>query len=685
MVSMPAKWIVLIAVDFYVELDQRLEGCVNDVNDLDSWLRQNHDPVSVTKFLAVNTGAPNQKIPAGPADTWPTRENVTRKLQEITEKAKLGDFVHVHYSGHGALRPTTAAEYIENHGSDGSDAAIVLFDSEEEVSYMRGIELASLFDDMVKKQLKLTVVLDCCHAGSITRKTQSAYVHVRGVPWDPIIATRSSVTRSTETHSLASARRAYRDAETNQHWLLHPNGYTLVAGCGPNEIAGECRGEDGKIHGALSYFLLNILVSAHSESLTLTHASIYRQLRAKLHARLPRQHPMLLGNASATFLGAQVAERAIHSAFSVVTASGIDQIWLSSGHAHGVCLEDIFVIHPIDLPADEVMRSHTKMNKIKTTAIYPLQAQAELIQSSPGGASIRAGWFATLMSRSRLAAQIMLFEGAGKDWKKTINGSMWLQVVDQYQATLTAPTLQIRAAELSVFNILDGSGQDLQYLPSISLYDEHAVHKVVAVLEHLAKFSSIEGLENRSDKSLLKGAFSVELRSEDEVKSSLGENRTDIEEGASLVATFKNNTDIPLNISVLNLRPLRAIKRVYPSRDRGDWKVVAPKRTQHGISNSGEISFKITMSFPDKIKAVGCSKIEDILKIFVTTRPSSFDSLELPELSNQVLEPTRASTSTTLAELLRNLAIGRQPSYWSPAQLYLARWTKRVGGAMGLL
>ena len=42
MSSLPAKseWVVLIAVDFYVELSQRLERCVNDVNDLDLWRRQ---------------------------------------------------------------------------------------------------------------------------------------------------------------------------------------------------------------------------------------------------------------------------------------------------------------------------------------------------------------------------------------------------------------------------------------------------------------------------------------------------------------------------------------------------------------------------------------------------------------------------------------------------------------------
>ncbi|KAI4173849.1 MAG: hypothetical protein LQ346_008327 [Caloplaca aetnensis] len=660
----PAKWIVLIAVDFYVDIDYRLKGCVNDADDFESWLKQSQDHVSVTKFLAVNTGDPDQTTPTGPADLWPTRGNVSRRLQEITEKAKAGDFVHVHYSGHGALKPTTAVEYRDFHESNGSDSALVLFDSKEEVSYLRGIEMASLFDDMVRKQLKLTVALDCCHAGSITRRTRLAYTHVRGIPWNPRVAAASSVVRSTETSPEESAQQVTRDGEASRHWLLRPDGYTLIAACGPNEIAGECRGEDGKIHGAFSYFLLGILASAHCENFTPTYGSIHQQLRAKLHARFPLQHPMLLGNPSITFLGAQAVDRAIHTAFSVVVASGIDQIWLNAGHAHGACLGDIFVIHPIDLPTDEVMKSHTNMNKVRTTAIHPLKSQAMLIQSPPSGTSIRAGWFATLISGPRLTAQIALFEDAGEDWIETINGSMWLQVIDQKQATLTAPTLHVRLADRDVINILDGSGQDLHSLPPISLHDMQAVHKVVTTLEHLAKFSIIERLENRSDKSLEEGACSVELRSENTVKPGLGDNRADIEEGATLVATFRNNTDVPLNISVLNLRPLREIKRVYPSRDRGDWKSVAPKGIQHGIKSPGEISFKIKMSFPEKIKATGCSTIEDIFKFFVTTRPSSFDGLELPELSSQILEPRRASSiSNTLADLLNSLTVGCQPSH----------------------
>ena len=660
MTSVPAKWAILIAIDFYVDSDQRLEGCVNDISDIDLWLKQNFDPINITKFTAANTGDPNQKLPLEPATAWPTYENITQRLREVTETANPGDFIHVHYSGHGALRPTTNAAYKEK---DGSDAALVLFDVDNEVCYLRGIELASLFDDIVKKQLKLTVVLDCCHAGSITRKELSAYSRIRGVLWDPLKATTSLNTASAKAHSLVSAGRAYRDAETNQHWLLHPQGYTLIAACGPNEIAGECRGEDGKNYGALSYFLLMILVSALDDGLIITFASVYRQLRAKLHVRFPLQHPMLLGNTSATFLNMQIAKRTFHSVCNVVRAAGIDQIWLGVGHAHGICIGDEFAIHSTDLQTNEVMRDNKKLSKIVIITVQALQSQAKLIYSPPEGAIIRAGWYATLTSRSRLKAQIVLFDGAGEEWREAVERSIWLQLFDPSRAPLIAPTLRIRTTERDVFNILDGSGQVISNLPSMSLDGEHAVHQVIATLEHLAKFVSIESLENSSNNSLVNGKeFSVEFQPESKMEPDIEGNKFSIEEGARVEVVFKNHTNMPLNLTVLNLRPLRQVKRILPGSDRGDWKVVQTKGRMDNIDYSGVTTFRPRMSIPSKIKANGSSEIEDVFKFFVTTRPSSFDILELPELDEKALRLTRTSESTMLYDLLQNLTVGHRTS-----------------------
>lgn len=88
---------------------------------------------------AANTGDPAQTEPPGSSNPWPTYENITQKLRDITLEAYSGDLIYVHYSGHGTLKPTLAGEYQE---SDGSDATLVLYDAKEKIRYLRGIELA---------------------------------------------------------------------------------------------------------------------------------------------------------------------------------------------------------------------------------------------------------------------------------------------------------------------------------------------------------------------------------------------------------------------------------------------------------------------------------------------------------------------------------------------------------------
>lgn len=664
MTTLPAKWVVIIAIDFYVDPSRRLEGCVNDGEELHSWLNNNYHPVNITKLFAVNNGDPAQKSPLGDSVTWPTYENVIGILKEITQSANPGDFVYVHYSGHGTLRPTTAEEYRE---CDGTDAALVLFDVKNEIRYLKGIELATLFDDMVLKQLKLTVVLDCCHSGSITRNSHAVYIHVRGIPWDATKTLANPLPALVEAQSLALAKKGYRDGETDQHWLLRPEGYTLIAGCGPNEIAGECRGEDGRIHGVLSYFLLGILAAALNERLEITYGCIHRQLLAKVHVLIPRQHPILLGNKSAVFMRPQVHQREACSSCNVVKASGTDQIWLNVGHAHGVCLGDVFAIQSVNFHALKNPNTCKNTNKIRIKAVYALQSQADLIASASEGASIRAGWYATLVFRSNLKAQIRILDGVSKDLQDLIAASMWLQVVEEAQANLTTPMLQVEISERNHYAILDGSGQYISHLPQVTTSSEHGLRQVLETLEHLTKFATVENLanlSNLSNNSLLDSDFSIELKAEDVLGQNLVQgNRLNLEEGSKLKVTFRNNTNMPLNFTVLNLRPLRGIKKIYPSIDRGDWKVVQPQSTQGDISFSGMVWFKVKMSIPDIIKAEECSEIEDIFKMFVTTRPTSFAVLELPELCEQPSRSSRSPNSTIFSAFLHDLTVGRESGH----------------------
>lgn len=102
----------------------------------------------------------------------------------------------------------------------GTDAALVLLepDAPEGIRYLRGIELALLLDDMVDKGLKLTVVLDSCHSGSISRGEDSL---VRGILWSVDVDSECPLHVPLLPQSLASKEEIFRDTVTASHWLLH--------------------------------------------------------------------------------------------------------------------------------------------------------------------------------------------------------------------------------------------------------------------------------------------------------------------------------------------------------------------------------------------------------------------------------------------------------------------------------
>ena len=105
-------WAVLIGINFYVK-DRHLEAAVRDVENMKSYLEANHESVTSTCFTASAPQDPDAKHPTEEPFAWPTYENITAKLEEIEQASKPGDFLYIHYSGHGTQQPTKSPEYTE--------------------------------------------------------------------------------------------------------------------------------------------------------------------------------------------------------------------------------------------------------------------------------------------------------------------------------------------------------------------------------------------------------------------------------------------------------------------------------------------------------------------------------------------------------------------------------------------
>jgi hypothetical protein len=675
--SSPSKFAILIGLDFYVDHTQQLRGAVNDVDDVQLYLSRNHTFESLSRLVAVSTGDESQTEPTGPESSWPTYENITNELERVTKSAVSGDFVYIHYSGHGTLSPTTAKEYEEHLGSD---AALVLYDKTTGVRYLRGIELALLFNRMVHKGIQLTVVLDCCHSGAVSRSKRRS---VRGVPWDARIASAYPLHREL---SPALPTNRDRDGSTNQHWLLRPQAYTLLGACGPTELACECVGAGNRQHGALTYFLFRTLSTISRNNLAISLGLVYKRVCAELRIALPQQHPVILGSESSILFSPDRIEGSSRGGCNVVELLAGNRVTLDVGSAHMVGLGDEYILTPFASDSKKITES---VALFKIVAVDDLHSEAEMIQAPKNGVTLAKGWHASLHKPCRDKARVVVSGNEEQALHAMIAQSPWLEPVDRMEDPLPVPAFNVVIEDNITTIIHLGTGEEIKYLPLAIHPADNKSKRIVTILEHLAKIAAIEGLGNDISSPLvslesnssfdqktktpsLGPGFSVSLGSKTWDNTQVSNNIITICDGEVLPIVFQNSTQQSLFLTVFNLTPLRKVSKIYPSSDRGQYKEIPPRSTNY----TGMAGFRMRMSIPDQLKSKDLEEVEDILKFFITTRPVSslHDALWLPELSEEGLMKRRDQSSE---QALSNL-LDDPVSFWNPGGTWRSeggRWT----------
>ncbi|KAH8892158.1 hypothetical protein GQ53DRAFT_822963 [Thozetella sp. PMI_491] len=167
---------LLIGISYYPKGSngdwRPLQGPVRDVCKIKELLVKSGARIDIQMLTASLKDGDS----SGPAEqeNLPTHRNVISCLEDISSRAE-GTFVYIHFTGHGTA---TEPETPDNQGSTkdpysrGSTGDLALGRSNKSpgVQYLRGSELAYLLKKMVDKDLKVTLVLDCCASGSVIRK-----------------------------------------------------------------------------------------------------------------------------------------------------------------------------------------------------------------------------------------------------------------------------------------------------------------------------------------------------------------------------------------------------------------------------------------------------------------------------------------------------------------------------------
>lgn len=140
------KRALLVGIN-YIGTQYRLNGCINDVVDVEAFLKT----LGYTEFIKYTDDDPTK---------LPTRNNILIGFLNLLKGAKAGDELWFHYSGHGVLLRDRNGDEVS-----GQDSCICPSD------FMRS---GFITDDIIRANLavkvpagvRLVIVLDACHSGT---------------------------------------------------------------------------------------------------------------------------------------------------------------------------------------------------------------------------------------------------------------------------------------------------------------------------------------------------------------------------------------------------------------------------------------------------------------------------------------------------------------------------------------
>jgi hypothetical protein len=590
---------ILIGINDYP--DKPLKSCVCDVQDTKTYLESVlHDSVEVQM---ITTSQTDLTSPDAVKDRvlWPTYDNVISAFKMVTSLARAGDFVYIHYAGHGTRKPPSGEFTNKSTG----DLALVLLTKEKRETCLWGFELASLLNAMVSNGLVITLVLDCCFSASAYRRDDPS---VRFLPYNAEMDLEYSPDPERSPKDEISL---YRDVSMLPNWLMSPDRYAILTACGPHEEAAGLKSG----YGALSYFLLRTVKRV---GLTKRHGDIYDHLRAEFQSSGLRQNPVLYGNRNQGFFG-QVNSDIMAAAIPIIVRQD-KTLELQAGYAHGVETNDQLVLYPFGC-AEGDPRSQGNSVVAKVASTRALTSDLERLDLP----SIRTGWMAIALTRfslRRFPIRLSSRLPHRDEWLTALRE----RSLDAHVDTEEHPFVFHVVLTNGEYGILDESGHELINLPSMP-QDLTSIGQVGSILEHLARFRLAIDLDNEVTADSFQKTFKVRICSNGKYFDPGCS--IELEHDAIAELVLENMGDKVLYVFIYDFGPCWQVENAY----KAAYAVITPQNDKNRFKRTDNP--KVKMQVPPQMKEKGHRSCKDILKVFVTSQPTSFNLLELPRLGGR--------------------------------------------------
>ncbi|HYN26447.1 MAG TPA: caspase family protein [Pyrinomonadaceae bacterium] len=231
-----------------------LRGCVNDANDWANLLKKHFDFTNIKQLLNGDA----------------TKTNIVAGIQDLLNGAKAGDILVFTNASHGTYLADTDGDEPKY------DEAICPHDTDSNL--LVDDDLRELFKN-IPKDVRLTVISDSCHSGSVTRVKVNEYRRNRQL--NPVVF--GGIELSPDQLRAARGKK--------EKYLESGMKEILLSGCKSNQTSADAY-IASDYHGAMSYYAIKAITDANYK---LTYADLHKNLVSMLEEENYDQVPQLEG------------------------------------------------------------------------------------------------------------------------------------------------------------------------------------------------------------------------------------------------------------------------------------------------------------------------------------------------------------------------------------------------------
>jgi Caspase domain len=657
----PSKWAVITGIDYYSDSEpsMNLKGCANDA-------------VLVYNFLRSSVGVPQSNMqlhlardpaclpsPPDPASNRPTVINMLRSIDQVTCQANPGDFVHIHFSGHGTREPTL---HPDKKSVTGQDERLCFTDSE-----MTDVEFGQKLDDMAGPpyNLVILVTLDCCFSGGATRGGK--YSAVRCKPRKRP-ALRAGPTTAFELSDDSYISGPLRDATLKQGWLYRDRKYNAMTACQPYEKSTEGPDESGRVHGAFTSSLISQLNNLGNSRSFTTYAVLQGVVEAAMKGNLSKltgQQPLLLGPRKRVLFESFTHNDAPDFAHIIRISNSL--LVIDRGRASGARLADVYRLSDPGKARAEAEMADDAI-EVMITAVREYESDAKVCQSPERAASagfqpvVRSGWLAKLVLRTEGVYARILHDGTDSsvavvkkiqnDWRSCIDPAVPIHLILSSGNLESKTEVDVRfnvRVSSEVLEVLDSNIKPFEHLPTIHANSPEATTRLMHLLRHMQSFVEVSSM--RTPKALCQPKPTFELSI---AETDRPDNEPKIVSSWKII--FQNlhitkNSNTVLFVTVFNLTPLYGIRQIIPY-DEGYGQQVEP-----GESLDAIVDIEIPEVLAKQYRENPSFRMRDVLKICITTQQTDLRHFELEDLLEGIVPDLRHAKA-------RAPKIGQQASWY---------------------